>query len=170
MIMFPLMWALMFSEPNLLPKCHNLGQPAISWRMLYFAKIVTESHFKIKILTPYPLLTQKQATQHFHFFVDFYWIWPDPLTNIRRKIMERASHMRYSQGTSQAGILYEHKRRIFHCPKLTERVKGQWSRRWGKFEDKVDNRRWWKGRVIRWHNLKKYFHACKYVFAYIEEY
>lgn len=55
--------------------------------------------------------------------------------------MERASHMRYSQGTSQAGILYEHKRRIFHCPKLTERVKGQWSERWGKFEDKVDNRR-----------------------------
>lgn len=73
MIMIPLMWALMFLEPNLLPKHHTLGQPAISCNVPCFANIVNETHFKIKILIAYPLLTSKQALHNFTFlcFIEF---------------------------------------------------------------------------------------------------
>ena len=67
--------------------------------------------------------------------------------NIRRKIMERESHLRYSQRTSQAGILYVHKRPIFHCVKLTEGVKGQGRGNRRKFEDKADDNRVMKREV-----------------------
>lgn len=74
MIMIPLMWALMFSEPNLIPKCHTLGQPAISCNVPCFARIVAETHFKIKILIPYLLLTSKQTLENLTFlcvFIEF---------------------------------------------------------------------------------------------------
>lgn len=60
--------------PNVFRTKSALGQPAISCNVPCFAKIVAETHFKIKILIPYPLLTSKQTLDNFTFlcvFIEF---------------------------------------------------------------------------------------------------